>query len=234
MSSLDKLQSSLGIIFKTPDILRQAVTHTSYINENPGSTGDNQRMEFLGDALLNLFVAEKLYLEFPDLAEGKLTEIRISLVRQENLAEKALQLKLGDYLLLGRGEEASGGRTKRNNLADAYEALTAAVFLDGGFESARNFVLRSFAEDIQALSDGKYSLNYKALLQELTQSKYRALPEYELIEATGPDHDRIFCVSVSLGDVLLAVGSGKTKKTAEAVAARVAYSKLTARTDSDG
>ncbi|MDD5647451.1 MAG: ribonuclease III [Dehalococcoidia bacterium] len=232
MSSLNKLQSSIGFKFNNPHILQQAVTHTSYINENPAAaTGDNERMEFLGDALINLFVAEKLYCDFPDLPEGKLTEIRVSLVRQENLAEKALQLKLGDYLMLGKGEDASGGRIKRNNLADAYEALTAAVYLDRGFESAKTFVLTGFAEDIQAIKDGKHSLNYKALLQELTQSDFKTLPEYEVIEATGPDHDKIFCVSVSLGDVLLAIGSGKTKKTAEAEAARAAYNKLITKPD---
>lgn len=234
MASLNDLQSALGIRFNNLAILEQAVTHTSYINENPAAgTGDNERMEFLGDALLNLFVAEKLYCDFPGLPEGKLTEIRVSMVRQDMLAEKALQLKLGDYLLLGKGEESSGGRGKRNNLADAYEALTAAVYLDRGFESARSFVLSGFAADMQAIKEGKHSPNYKALLQELTQAEFKTLPEYEMIEATGPDHDKIFCVSVSLGDVLLAVGSGKTKKTAESEAARAAYSKLTAKPDAD-
>jgi len=234
LASLNDLQSALGIRFNNLAILEQAVTHTSYINENPAAgTGDNERMEFLGDALLNLFVAEKLYCDFPGLPEGKLTEIRVSMVRQDMLAEKALQLKLGDYLLLGKGEESSGGRGKRNNLADAYEALTAAVYLDRGFESARSFVLSGFAADMQAIKEGKHSPNYKALLQELTQAEFKTLPEYEMIEATGPDHDKIFCVSVSLGDVLLAVGSGKTKKTAESEAARAAYSKLTAKPDAD-
>ncbi len=232
MSSLNDLQSTLGVSFNNPAILEQAVTHSSFINENPAAAaGDNERMEFLGDALLNLFVAEKLYCDFPGLPEGRLSEIRVSLVRQEKLAEKALQLKLGDYLLLGKGEDASGGRGKRNNLADAYEALTAAIYLDRGFDAARSFILRGFAEDIQAIKEGKYSPNFKALLQELTQAEFKTLPEYEIIEATGPDHDRIFCVSVSLGEVLLAVGSGKTKKTAESEAARAAYGKLTAKPD---
>lgn len=234
MSSLNDLQSTLGVSFNNPAILEQAVTHSSFINENPAAAaGDNERMEFLGDALLNLFVAEKLYCDFPGLPEGKLTEIRVSMVRQDMLAEKALQLKLGDYLLLGKGEESSGGRGKRNNLADAYEALTAAVYLDRGFEEARAFVLSGFAVDIQAIKEGKHSPNYKALLQELTQAEFKTLPEYEMIEATGPDHDKIFCVSVSLGDVLLAVGSGKTKKTAESEAARAAYIKLTVKPDAD-
>jgi ribonuclease-3 len=230
LASLNDLQSTLGITFNNPAILEQAVTHASFINENPAAgAGDNERMEFLGDALLNLFVAEKLYLDFPGLPEGKLTETRITMVRQEMLAEKAQQLKLGDFLLLGKGEDASGGREKRNNLADAYEALTAAVYLDQGFVAARSFVLSCFAADIQAIKDGKHSPNYKALLQEMTQAEFKTLPEYEIIESTGPDHDKIFCVSVSLGDVLLAIGSGKTRKTAESEAARAAYGKLIAK-----
>jgi ribonuclease III len=234
LSSLNDLQSALGFRFNIPAILEQAVTHASYINENPAAAaGDNERMEFLGDALLNLFVAEKLYCDFPGLPEGKLTEIRVSMVRQDKLAEKALQLKLGEHLLLGKGEESSGGRGKRNNLADAYEALTAAVYLDRGFEEARSFVLSGFAADIQAVKEGKHSPNFKALLQELTQAEYKTLPEYEIIESTGPDHDKIFCVSVSLGEVLLAVGSGKTRKMAESEAARSAYGKLTAKPDAD-
>ena len=142
MTSIDKLQSTIGIRFNNPATLEQALTHSSYINENPaGNAGDNERMEFLGDALLNFFVAEQLYLDFPDLPEGKLTEIRVSLIRQDKLAEKAAQLELGNHLLLGKGEDTSGGREKRNNLADAYEALTAAIYLDQGCEKARSFVL---------------------------------------------------------------------------------------------
>jgi len=228
------LQSTIGVKFNDPAILEQALTHASYINENQaGGAGDNERMEFLGDALLNFIVAEKLYHDFPGLPEGKLTEIRVSMVRQEKLAEKALQLKLGDYLLMGKGEDTSGGRGKRNNLADAYEALTSAVYLDQGFETTRSFVLSGFAADIQAVKEGKHSPNFKALLQELTQAEFKTLPEYEIIESTGPDHDKIFCVSVSLGEVLLAVGSGKTKKAAESAAARAAYSKLLVKPDAD-
>jgi ribonuclease-3 len=234
LTSTDKLQSAIGIRFNNPATLVQALTHSSYINENPaGNDGDNERMEFLGDALLNLFVAEQLYSDFPDLPEGKLTEIRVSMIRQDKLAEKALQLELGGYLLLGKGEDMSGGREKRNNLADAYEALTAAIYLDQGFEKARSFVLSGFAVDIEDARGGKQSPNFKAMLQELTQAEFKTLPEYEIVESTGPDHDKIFCVSVSLADVLLAIGSGKTRKTAESEAARAAYGKLVAKPASD-
>jgi ribonuclease-3 len=216
--------------FNNEPLLKQAFVHSSYINENPDTDlHDNQRMEFLGDSLLNFIVAEKLYHEFPDIAEGKLTEIRISLVRQEKLAEKAHALKLGDFMLLGKGEDLSDGRTKRNNLADTFEALVAAIFLDQGIEVTKNLILKLFSSDIEAIKSGRIDVNFKAMLQELTQAEFKLLPDYEVIEARGPDHDREFFVSVSVGDVVLAIGSGKSKKTAESEAARLALAKLSAR-----
>lgn len=227
MSGLDDLQQKIGISFQDISILKQALVHKSYINENASSDmHDNERMEFLGDALLNFTVAAKLYNDFPLLPEGKLTEIRISLIRQEKLAEKAALLNLGDYMLMGKGEELTGGRTRLNNLADAFEALIAAIYLDSGTDSARTFVLDSFKQDLTSIKAGRLAVNYKALLQELSQAEYKCLPDYEVVEATGPDHDKLFCVSVSIGDVLIAVGSGKSKKTAELEAARLAYGKL--------
>jgi ribonuclease-3 len=234
LSGLNELQSSLGFTFNDPAILSQAFIHSSYTNENPGLPGgDNQTMEFLGDAVLNMVVAEMLYRGFPTLPEGKLTEIRISMIRQEKLAEKAADINLGDYLLLGKGEEASGGRLKRNNLADTFEALTAAIFLDRGLDITQKFIMSAFHNELEAIKSGKLTSNFKAMLQELTQAEFKTLPEYEIIESTGPDHDRVFIVSVSLGDVVLAVGSGKTRKTAESAAARVACSKLSAKQESD-
>lgn len=230
MSSSSDLESLLGMHFNNEPLLKQAFVHSSYINENPDTDlHDNQRMEFLGDSLLNFIVAEKLYHEFPDIAEGKLTEIRISLVRQEKLAEKAHALKLGDFMLLGKGEDLSDGRTKRNNLADTFEALVAAIFLDQGIEVTKNLILKLFSSDIEAIKSGRIDVNFKAMLQELTQAEFKLLPDYEVIEARGPDHDREFFVSVSVGDVVLAIGSGKSKKTAESEAARLALAKLSAR-----
>jgi len=227
LSDLRDIQSALGITFSNPSLLQQAFVHTSYINENAGAdVRDNQRMEFLGDSVLTMIFAELLYREFPNLPEGKLTELRISLVRQEKLAEKSTALKLGDYLVLGKGEDSSGGRERRNNLADTFEALVGAIFLDQGIGKAREFVLSNYEKDISAIKAGKPVLNYKALLQELTQAKFKTLPGYEIVEATGPDHDRVFCVSVSLGEVVLAIGSGKTRKVAESEAARIALEKL--------
>ena len=227
MTSFQNLQTRLGIHFKDETLLKQAFTHPSYKNENPEfELPDNERMEFLGDALLNMVVAERLYHEFTELSEGKLTDIRVSLVRQEKLAEKAAAFNLGDYLLLGKGEDLSGGRKKRNNLADTFEALIAAIFLDQGIDSARNFVCQNLEADIRAIKAGQIIPNFKALLQEFTQEEFKALPEYEVVESTGPDHDKVFLVTVSLGELVLAVGSGKTKKAAEAEAARIACEKL--------
>lgn len=230
MTEFNQLQSVLGFQFSDASLLKQALVHSSFLNENPDlGVNDNERMEFLGDSLLNLIVAESIYHEFPDYPEGKLTEIRVTLTRQEKLAEKAFTLKLGDYMLLGRGENASGGRMRRNNLADAFEALLAAIYLDQGIDVTRKFILKIFHEDIKDIKSGEIKPNFKALLQEYTQGKYRALPEYEIIESTGPDHDRVFHVSISLNDVVLAIGTGKSKKAAESHAARLAYEKLCAK-----
>lgn len=230
MSGLDDLEQKTGIKFNNISLLRQALTHKSYLNENPSAgLDDNERMEFLGDALLDFVVADGLYSDFPDLPEGKLTEIRISLVRKETLAEKASQLSLGKYLLMGKGEETTGGRKRLSNLANTFEALVAAIYLDQGLDQVRTFILDIFQNEISSVRAGDLAINYKALLQELTQDEYRCLPEYEVVEATGPDHDKIFYVSVSVGEAVLAIGSGKSKKTAEAEAARLAYTKSITR-----
>ncbi len=230
MSGLDDLEQKTGIKFNNISLLRQALTHKSYLNENPSAgVDDNERMEFLGDALLDFVVADRLYSDFPDLPEGKLTEIRISLVRKETLAEKASQLSLSKYLLMGKGEETTGGRKRPSNLANTFEALVAAIYLDQGLDQVRTFILDIFQNEISSVRAGDLAINYKALLQELTQDEYRCLPEYEVVEATGPDHDKIFYVSVSVGEAVLAIGSGKSKKTAEAEAARLAYTKSITR-----
>jgi ribonuclease-3 len=223
------LQQVIGINFKDESLLQQAFIHSSYTNENPGSPiADNERLEFLGDALLSFIVAEELYREFPNFSEGNLTEIRVSLIRLETLAEIAAELKLGDYLLLGKGEEATGGRQKQTNLADAMEALIGAIFLDHGLSIVSDFVLSKFAAQLEEVRARGIGRNYKALLQELTQAKYKLLPAYRIVEASGPDHDKSFVVEVALGDRTLGSGSGKTKRAAEMEAARLAWEKLSA------
>jgi ribonuclease-3 len=223
------LQQAIGINFKDEALLQQAFTHSSYINENPcSSIADNERLEFLGDALLSLVVAEELYREFPNFKEGDLTEIRVSLVRQETLAEIAHGLQLGDYLFLGRGEESTGGRAKISNLADSFEALIGAVYVDHGLDVARDFILTQFANQFKRARLKGIGQNYKALLQELTQARYKLLPAYHIVETTGPDHEKSFVIEVRLGNRMLGAGSGQNKKAAEMEAARSALDKLAA------
>jgi len=213
--------------FRDISILKQAFVHSSYINENPGfHLPDNERLEFLGDALLSFIVAERLYHEFPHFGEGELTEIRILLIRQETLAQLALTLHLGDYLHLGKGEEATGGRERQTNLADVFEALVGAIFLDQGLDTARDFVVGKLGSHLERVRTEGIGRNYKALLQEFAQAKFKQLPTYRIVEASGPDHDKGFIVEVVLGDRVLGTGSGKSKRAAEMEAARLAWEQL--------
>lgn len=201
--------------------------HSSYLNENPEFTrSSNERLEFLGDAILDFIVAEKLYEEFPKLPEGKLTEIRASLVCRDTLAELASSLKLGDWLLFGQGEEANGGRTKASNLANAMEALVGALYLDQGLAKAKKFVLRQLKPELEKIKAGKTTPNYKALVQELVQGQNRPTPVYRLVEATGPDHSKQFIAEILVEGEALGRGTGKSKKAAESQAARTAWEKL--------
>jgi ribonuclease-3 len=223
------VQQAIGITFRDVSLLQQAFVHSSYTNENPAFyLPDNERLEFLGDALLSFIVTEKLYHELPHFGEGELTEIRISLIRQETLAQLASTLKLGDYLLLGKGEETTGGRERQTNLADVFEALVGAIFLDQGLDTARGFVLSKLQSQVDRIEVKGIGRNYKALLQEFTQAKFKQLPSYRVVEASGPDHNRNFTVEVALGDKVLGIGSGKSKRAAEMEAARSAWEKLAA------
>ena len=201
--------------------------HLSYLNENPGfAWPSNERLEFLGDAILNFIVTEKLYEEFPKLPEGELTEIRASLVCRDTLAELASSLRLGDWLLLGRGEETNGGRAKESNLANTMEALIGALYLDQGLAKARRFILRHLKPELEKIKAGRMTPNYKALVQELIQGQNRPTPVYRLVEATGPDHSKQFTVEVLVEGEALGRGTGKSKKIAESQAARAAWEKL--------
>jgi len=220
-------QKNLGISFRQKSLLEQTFVHSSYSNENPDFVWpSNERLEFLGDAVLNLIVTEKLYEEFPKLPEGELTEIRSSLVCRDTLAELASLLKLGDWLLLGRGEEANGGRAKASNLANAMEALIGALYLDQGLAKARRFILRQLKPELEKIKAGKITPNYKALVQELIQGQKRPTPVYRLVEATGPDHSKQFTVEILVQGEALGSGTGRSKKVAESQAARAAWEKL--------
>ena len=220
-------QKHLGISFRQEYLLEQAFVHASYLNENPGFAGSsNERLEFLGDAILNFIVAEKLYEEFPELPEGNLTEIRASLVCRDTLAEIAFSLKLGDWLLLGQGEEANGGRARPSNLANAMEALIGALYLEQGLAKARRFIFRQLKPRLDKIKAGKRTPNYKALVQELVQGQKRPTPVYRLVETAGPDHSKQFTVEILVEGEVVGNGTGKSKKAAENQAARAAWKKL--------
>jgi len=220
-------QKNLGIFFRQEYLLEQAFTHLSYLNENPSSDwSSNERLEFLGDSILNFIVAEKLYKEFPKLPEGELTEIRASLVCRDTLAGLASSLKLGDWLLLGRGEEANGGRAKASNLANAMEALIGALYLDQGLARARRLVLNQLKPELKKIKAGKTTPNYKALVQEFIQGQKRPTPIYRLVETAGPDHNKQFTAEILVEGEALGRGTGNSKKNAESQAARAAWEKL--------
>ncbi len=227
MADLAALQQTLGISFNDPSLLEQALVHSSYVNEKPGiASASNERLEFLGDAVLGLVVAEKLYQDFPYSTEGEMTKLRAALVCRDTLARMARTIKLGDYLYLGKGEEASGGRRKPANLAGALEAMIAAIFLDQGSTTTREVILRLFNEELQRVASRGARVDYKSQLQELIQAREQQTPAYQLVEAMGPDHDRRFTIEVRAGDTVLGKGSGKSKKAAETEAARSALEKL--------
>lgn len=227
MEGCDILEEALGIKFGDVTLLRQALTHPSYANEAPdGIVADNERFEFLGDAVLYFVVTEELYRNFPGLDEGELTEFRVSLIRQETLARCALRLGLGRYLLLGKGEELTGGRERETNLADAFEAVVGALFLDQGIDVARKFILAQLGEELTGIVCQGRRRNYKTLLQEFTQAKFKQLPAYQVVAVCGPDHAKSFTVEVRLGNRTIGTGSGKSKRAAEMAAARAAWESL--------
>lgn len=226
MADITALAGVLGLAFKDALLLEQALVHRSYLNENPSfALSHNERLEFLGDAVLGLVVTEELYRNFPGRREGEMTRLRATLVRREALARIAGDIGLGDYLYLGKGEEASGGRGKPANLAGAMEAVLAAVYLDQGLPAARGLILRLLQREITRVARQETEVDYKSRLQEALQLR-RTKPAYVVREATGPEHERHFTVEVSDGNNVLGTGAGRTKKMAEMAAARMALEYL--------
>ena len=220
---LASLQSALGVTFQDPLLLQQALTHRSFLNENPDfPLPSNERLEFLGDALLGFVVAEKLHADLPHLWEGALTVFRAALVCNETLGRVASSFQLGDYLYLGRGEEMSGGRHRQSNLSSALEAVVGAIFIDQGFAVAKEFVLRLLKGMVVKIIQEESIKDHKSKLQELVQAEQRTTPVYRIVEEKGPAHDKIFIVEVVVGDAVLGQGSGKGKRAAEQKAAQAA------------
>ena len=221
------LQDNLGYHFVDRSFLVEALTHKSYSNEQPGKSFPcNERLEFLGDAVLDLVVSRYMFRRFPDAQEGELTRIRAEVVNEKGLSIVARTLQLGGFLRLGRGEERSGGRDKDSLLANVLEALLGAVFCDGGFESACDLAERLFANSIAEAAQRKHGLDHKTHLQEITQARYALVPEYVLVCEDGPEHRRHYTVEVRLADKPLGQGRGTTKKKAEQQAALLAIARL--------
>jgi ribonuclease-3 len=224
----EPLQQAIGYRFRDRGLLEHAMTHTSRAHEDAsGGVTDNESLEFLGDAVLGFVVADLLFKEFPDFNEGQKSKIKASLVSTATLARQAERLALGEHLLLGRGEEKTGGRRKQALLADGYEALIAAIYLDGGIEQARAFVCREFGPLVADVRrHGMASQDYKSALQEYLQAHDDPLPEYRLAGSIGPDHRKLFRVELIVRGEALAEAVGTSKKEAEQEAARVALEKL--------
>ena len=224
----DSLQRGIEYRFRDRGLLEHAMTHTSKANEDvSGGVADNESLEFLGDAVLGFIVADLLFREFPQFNEGQKSKIKAALVSTATLARLAERLALGDHLLLGRGEEKTGGRRKQALLADGYEALIAAIYLDGGVEQARAFVVREFTPLLGEVREhGIAAQDYKSALQEYLQTGVEGLREYRLIGTVGPDHRKVFQVEVVARGKRLAEGVGPSKKEAEQEAARAALESL--------
>ncbi len=221
------LEERLGYTFRDKALLRGAMIHSSYANEHRGSgIESNERLEFLGDAVLGLVTGEHLFRTHPDAPEGDLTRTRAALVREESLYEVAQSLGLGEYLKLGRGEESGGGRKRPSILADAMESVFAAVYLDGGMEAARALIHRVLlAEDHEAVVESRRR-DYKTALQEKVQRKSNQVLRYELVGTSGPDHAKVFAACVTLNGRAIGLGSGRSKKEAEQDAARTALEQM--------
>lgn len=226
MPDLAALQTRLGYDFRDEALLRLALTHPSVAHEQGARVAHNQRLEFLGDAVLQLALTRELYERFPAFQEGPLTKARARLVNRRALAVHGRTLGLGAHLIVSHGEEMHGGRERPSALADAYEALVGAIFLDGGFEAARAFILREFQEGVGQLDVIPILENPKGELQELLQARSPQAPLYHVVSASGPDHDRVFECTVHHAGVELARGSGKSKKAAQSEAALAALKEL--------
>ncbi len=219
--SLEEFETVIGYSFQNKKLLAEALTHSSYANEGKKHLNNNERLEFLGDSVLSVIVAEHLFRHFKHIPEGELTRLRASLVCEQALFEFAQKIRLGEFIRLGRGEENTGGRERPSVVSDAFEAVIAAVFLDGGMEAARKYVLSFIPEDISPRKSSGFS-DYKTILQEVVQQNREEKVEYVLTGENGPDHSKTFEIEVHLNSNVIGKGVGKSKKQAEQNAAKEA------------
>lgn len=225
LNNISKFEKIISYEFKNKQYILEALTHSSYSNENK-SYAFNERLEFLGDSVLGIVISDYLFKNETELPEGELTKLRANIVCEESLSEVAKEIELGTHILLGRGEEATGGRDRISILADAFEAVIAAIYLDGGIENARTFVLTQMNEIIQDSVKGRIFRDYKTHLQEVIQSKGESNITYVLVEEIGPDHNKRFIMQVKLDEEILGTGEGKSKKEAEQSAAKQALRRM--------
>ena len=229
LAELKCLTMVFGYTLRDEQLFNKSLTHKSFANENQHQGLEirhNERFEFLGDSVIDLIISRYMVFQNRNMTEGELSKIRAQLVNEYSLAEFAKSIGLGEYLLLGKGEEASGGRRKPTNLAGAFEAIIAAIFLDQGIIITREFILSLFEEELQRVASHGVKEDYKSQLQEFIQIREQQTPAYQVVETTGPDHDRRFTVEVSAGDNVLGRGFGKSKKAAETEAARTALKNI--------
>lgn len=225
MQHVSEIQSRIGYTFQDLSLLTLAFVHRSYINENRSITAHNERLEFLGDSVLGMLIAEYLYRNLPSNPEGDLSFLRSRLVEAGSCVTYLQKLDIGKHVLLGKGERMNDGRGRETILADLFEAIVGAIFLDGGIEAARNFLFNNFSEEFAAILKTPLR-NWKALLQDYCQKKYQRTPDYQLEEAIGPDHSKMFKISVLINDLEVGKGEGSSKKEAQQAAAADALSKL--------
>ncbi len=217
---MNPLEQRIGFKFRNSLLLAEALTHSSLSHETQRRHFDNQRLEFLGDAVLQLIFTEELYRRFPQFTEGQMTKLRSKLVSRAGLSKLAERIDLGRYLLMGRGEEACGGRSRSSILADAFEGLIGAMYIDSNLDAVRRFILDECSDLIESCTEELHELNPKGQLQELLQAVSKTSPTYEAISEEGPEHQKVFVVAVKWMDKLLAHGTGASKKIAETNAAR--------------
>jgi len=224
---IHEFETIIAVKFNNVNLLRQALTHRSYINEqSDDSLADNERLEFLGDAILDYIVADMLFQQYPNMAEGELTRLRSALVRTESLAELARDCRVGEFLYIGRGEENSGGRERTNNLCRAFEAVIGAIYIDSGLDAVREFICPRLDQLQSKVMDEAIHKDARSRLQEWSQANHNITPIYRLVSATGPDHNKEFLIEVVIGEHVVANGTGRSKQSASQAAALSALEQI--------
>jgi len=230
INNIPQLEHRIEYNFKDKEVVSTAITHSSYANERTNKKIEyNERIEFLGDSVLSLVISEYLYKTYPNLPEGELTVTRAKIVCENSLSKCAVDIGLGNYLMLGKGEELSGGRNKASVLSDAFESVIGAIYIDGGLDTARSFILKYMESVIKSCVEGKLFYDFKTQLQEIIQQTGEQHISYYVIEESGPDHNKAFVTEVRINDVISGQGKGRSKKESEQSAAKDALNKLTVK-----